>query len=212
MLQQVQARYGLKAPVRIAYWDGKRLRSVSEAVVLDLPRTRRQLYVEYPGGLKLWLNDHPTEAWTVRPGGREATLPPAGWAAYAPKGEEGGALLSFSALNGSTKADYLRSGTYAYLDGRGTWFSVPEGGSSGALAISPIARDRLRVIHIAGDEPFVIRRPYGVRGKAERCEAYDVEGKRLDDPVLHDDGKESRIEPVKGAVRYEIAFSRKERP
>jgi hypothetical protein len=39
MLQQAQARCRLKAPVRIAYWDGKRLRSVCEAVALDLPRT-----------------------------------------------------------------------------------------------------------------------------------------------------------------------------
>lgn len=31
MLQQVQARYGLEQPVRIAYWDGAKLCSVSEA-------------------------------------------------------------------------------------------------------------------------------------------------------------------------------------
>ncbi len=65
MLQQVQARYGLKAPVRIAYWDGVQLVNVSEALIRDLPRTRRQLFVEYPGGLELWLNDHPTESWRL---------------------------------------------------------------------------------------------------------------------------------------------------
>src|ERR1051326_8259573 len=142
MLEQVQSRYGLKVPDRIAYWDGRRLATVSEALVQELPRKRRQLFIEYPGGLELWLNDHPTENWRIPspiwykgrqnrpaaspnpipPGGdAEAAepqgieLPPSGWAAFSKKGE----LCSFSALKGTNRIDYLRSPEYIYLDGRG---------------------------------------------------------------------------------------------
>jgi hypothetical protein len=43
-----------------------------------LPRTRRHLSLEYPGGLQLSLNDHPTEEWRIRAGAEEITVPPAG--------------------------------------------------------------------------------------------------------------------------------------
>jgi hypothetical protein len=115
MLQQVQARYGLKVPSRIAYWDGTQLVSVSEALVRDLPRTRRQLYVEYPGGLELWLNDHPSEDWAVSTsipstaGGvsqtSELVLPPAGWAAFT----RDGALFSFSGRERGNRVEERRT-------------------------------------------------------------------------------------------------------
>lgn len=204
MLQQVQARYGLKAPTRIAYWDGTKLRSVSEAVALDLPRARRQLYVEYPGGLKLWFNDHPREEWRVKVGTQEIILPPAGWVACQPN-----ELLSYSALRGSGKVDYLRSASYTYLDGRGQWFSTAEAASNGGLAISSLGQNRLQVIRISGDGEFVVRRPYGVRGAVVKCEAFDVEGKSLSAPTMHDSGEETWVEPVKDAVRYVLHFSGK---
>ncbi|HZO89141.1 MAG TPA: hypothetical protein VFB38_12460 [Chthonomonadaceae bacterium] len=208
MLQQVQARYGLKPPQRIAYWDGARLCGVSEAVVRDLPRTRRQLYVEYPGGLKLWLNDHPREAWRVRVGKQEITLPPAGWAAYqSGAGEPTEALLSYSAFSDSGKVDYLRSASYTYLDGRGKWFATPEAASNGALALAPLPNNRLQVIHISGEGAFVVRRPYGRRGVLTACAAYDAAGKRLAPAKVHDSGAETWIEPVADGVRYELAFS-----
>jgi hypothetical protein len=204
MLQQVQARYGLLAPKRLAYWDGAKLVSVSEAVVRDLPRSRRQLYVEYPNGLKLWLNDHPTEAWKVVIGSRTWTLPPAGWLAY-----QKDQLLSYSALVNGRKVDYLRSDAYIYLDGRGEMFHAPEAASDGALAITRIAPHRLRVIHISGQERFCIHRPFGVRGALVSCKAYDVEGKELARPTTYDSGQSTWIEPVRGAIRYVLEFSGK---
>jgi hypothetical protein len=213
MLQQVQARYGLKQPVRIAYWDGAKLCSVSEAVIKDLPRTRRQLHVEYPGGLRLWLNDHPTENWAVAADTRRhpneqpqrIVLPPAGWLAW----QKNGDLFSYSALNGTNRVDYLGSRAYTYLDGRGAWFSTPEAASNGSLAIYPSGKNQLRVIRISGAGAFVIRRPYGVRGSLARAEAYDVDGNRLAAPVWNDSGSETRIEPVDKAVRYELRFGAK---
>jgi len=206
MLQQVQSRYALRPPSRIAYWNGERLVSVSQAVAEDLPRTRRQLYVAYAGGLELWLNDHPSEEWLVHPGGRRIVLPPAGWAAWQPPGQ-GGGLLSWSARSGAGRQDYLRSSAYVYLDGRGRWLGTPEAGFAGSLAVRPAGPNRLQVLRIAGDGPFLVRRPFGVRGAVMGIAAFDVEGGLLARPVHRDGGRETWVEPVAGAVRYEIQFS-----
>lgn len=202
MLQQVQARYGLKQPLRISYWGGERLHSVSEAIDMGLPSSRRQLYVEYPGGLQLWLNDHAAEEWRVHVGGRDLVLPPAGWAAFCE-----GKLLSYSALDASGRVDYLRSGDYTYQDGRGRWYSTPEAGSNGGLAISPLGPHRLKLIRISGDGEFMIRRPYGMSGSLASCKAYDAQGNTLPNPLVHDSGTETWIEPVKQAIRYDLEFT-----
>jgi len=215
LLQQVQARYGLQPPRRIAYWDGRRLRTVSEALELDLPRTRRQMLVEYPGGLTLWLNDHPTENWTVTVGAQRVTLPPAGWAARQPqragdaRAPYASPLLALSALDGAGRRDVVRCAEYVYLDGRGAWHSLPECATSGALAIRPAGANRLRVTRIAGDEAFVVRRPYGVTGALVRAEAFDADGVRLPAPVVRDSGRETWITPPKDSVRIELSFSGK---
>ncbi|MBM3879169.1 MAG: hypothetical protein FJ387_05550 [Verrucomicrobia bacterium] len=214
MLQQVQARYGLKPPTRIAYWDGTNLVSVSEALVQDLPRNRRQLFVEYPGGLQLWLNDHPTENWqppVVQAGLRladgglqipEWSLPPAGWAAFTTDGE----LVSYSGLNGAQRVDYLRSPAYTYLDGRGQPFATAEAAAESGLVIRPLAPDQLEAIRTSGRGPFTIRRPYDVRGACVAVEAYGVDGKALSTPVMQDTGETTRLEPVEAAVRYVLRF------
>lgn len=231
MLQQVQARYGLKTPTRIAYWDGTNLVSVSEALIRDLPRARRQLFVEYPGGLQLWLNDHPSENWRISGAGvspasmpvspallssktkgpdrrrdapptTEIELPPAGWAAFTQDGE----LFSFSALAGTNRVDYLRSPDYTYLDGRGHWLTVPEAASDGALAIRPLGKGRLQIIRISGSGAFTIRRPYQMRGSCFACEAFDLDGKRLAMPDCHDTDNETHIVPEDKAMRFDLTF------
>ncbi len=208
MLQQVQARYGLQVPVRIAYWDGTMLRSVSTALAMGLPASRRQLFVEYPNGLRLWLNDSPSEDWIVRVGSRKLTLPPAGWAAYQPAPHKGSSgLFTYSARVDGRKADYLRSDAYTYLDGRGRWLSVPEAASNGALAIRKVAPNTLEVIHITGDGDFLLRRPYGVTGVLTRCVVYDQSGKRLPAPTVRDGGRTTWITPTPGGVRYVLTFS-----
>ena len=141
-------------------------------------------FVEYPGGLQLWLNDHPSEHWRIRgagvspastpaspallspktkgldrrrdgPPATELELPAAGWAAFT----QNGRLFGFSALAGTNRADYLRSPDYTYLDGRGHWLMVPEAASDAALAIRPMGKDRLQIIRISGAGAFTIRRP-----------------------------------------------------
>ena len=223
MLQQVQARYALQPPTRIAYWDGARLVNVSEALIRDLPRTRRQLLVEYPGALQLWLNDHPSDNWrvpihsrqgqagfilpakgtsTVSPAPQELTLPPAGWAAFTRDHE----LFSFSALAGANRVDYLHSPDYIYLDGRGHWFEAPEAASDGALAIRRMGKNRLQVTRISGSGSFIIRRPYQTHGACLACEALDLNGERLPAPLCQHTASETRITPPDKAINYLLHF------
>ena len=218
MLQQVQARYGLKVPARMAYWDGTQRVSVSEALIRDLPRTRRQLFIEYPSGLQLWLNDHPTENWQLparrhnsgepravgsRSESDQLVLPPAGWAALTSNDE----LYSFSGFNGTNRVDYLRSLEYTYLDGRGHLFDTPEAASDGALAIQPAGKNQLKITRISGSDPFVIRRPYKTRGACVACEAFDVEGKPLPAPDWQESGQETKLKPADKALTYILTFS-----
>jgi len=218
MLQQVQARYGLQKPVRIGYWNGAQLVNVSTALVQDLPRTRRQLYLEYPSGLRLWLNDHPNDDWVVAPAEADSPntpsssdlkiriiLPPGGWIACTTNAE----LFSYSALNGTNRADYLRSPAYTYLDGRGHRFDTLEAASDGGLVIKPIGTNQLELVHISGDGEFTVRRPYRVSGALATCEAFDVEGQRIASPECHDNGNETRIEPLEKALRYVLSFGEK---
>jgi hypothetical protein len=203
MLQQVQSRYGLKAPLRVAYWNGSELLDVTEAIIQDLPRTRRQLYVEYPGGLHLWLNDHPSENWL--PQGSSRSLPSAGWMASTADGD----LSSYSGLDGTNRVDYLRSRAYTYLDGRGEWFDAPEAASDGALVLKAVSRDTLEVTHISGKRPFVVRRPYGMPERVLTVEAYDIDGQPSVAPVWHDSATETQINLAGQAVRYLLHFGRK---
>jgi hypothetical protein len=205
MLQQVQARYGLKAPARIAYWDGTNLVSVSKALVQDLPRTRRQLCVEYPGGLQLWLNDDPVENWTVPgfPGSpASVVLPPSGWAAFTPDGS----LASYSGLRNNQRVDYLRSPAYVYLDGRGAWFDAPEAASNGALAIRPLEGNRLELIRISGSGDLLIRRPFQVHDRLLECQAFDQEGQALPRPAFQETPDGIRIDPKPKELRYLLRF------
>jgi hypothetical protein len=152
--------------------------------------------------LKLWCNDHATENWHVRLGNKEVTLPPAGWAAFSSAND----LVSYSALLGTNKVDYLRCPAYTYQDGRGQWFSTEAAPSNGALAISPLKPNGLRIIRISGEGAFIIKRPYKTSGALMESRAYDVDGKPLAKPVVQDTGVQTRIEPVPGAVRYEFRY------
>ncbi len=208
MLQQVQARYGLKVPVRIAYWDGQKLVGTSRAVERDLPRKRRQLFLEYPNGLKLWLNDSPDQDWLVKAHGMDINVPPAGWVVEQEKSRRG-PLFSFSALRNGRKYDFLRSAAYTYQDGRGHWFETESAGSNGALAIIPGDANYLKIVHISGTGAFEIKRPYGMKGVVVQCKSYAVNGQQLHNAVLHDSGNATWIEPVNQAIRYVLIFSGK---
>lgn len=199
MLQAVQARYGLQAPVRMAYWDGRRLLSVSDALARDLHVRRRQMFIAYPSGLKLWLNDHPREHWTMRANGTNLVLPPAGWAAWDAKA----GLFSYSALRNGHKADCIACPSYHYQDGRGRWFETEAAGADGALAITR-RQGGVEVIRISGKEKFLLRRPVVPSVRARTCQVFDVTNKLLGAAALSQDREGVWIEPVPKGLRYVI--------
>ena len=131
-------------------------------------------------------------------------LPPTGWAAFTKARD----LFSFSAMDGTNRADYIRSPTYIYLDGRGHWYDALEAGSNGALVLRPAGKHQLEVLRISGDGEFVIRRPYHTRGKCLSAEAFDVDGKGLGMPVHTGTDIETRIRPLEKAIRYVLRFDR----
>ena len=208
MLQQVQARYGLKAPSRIAYWNGKRLVGVSQAVEDDLPSSRRQIFLEYPGGLKLWLNDSSDLDWKIDIDSCEIILPPAGWAVFQKK-DRRSPLFSYSALKNGKKVDYLRSDAYIFQDGRGAWFSTPDAASNGAMVVQQDGMDALIITRISGSGLFMTARPYRMQGLSVDCKTFDVNGKQLQNAVIFDSGAETWIAPVPSAVKYILKFTGK---
>lgn len=192
MLQRLQTRYGLLPPKQIAYWDGSKLVSVSEAIARDLPRTRRQLFVAYPNGLQIWLNDwvagretgdEGTVVWRVTVNGATYEIPPAGWLAV-----QGKDFVTFSALWDGHKVDYLRDGgremrdePLLYADGRGQLTRFGEVATKGAIAVRRLIAhpSSLEVLDISRTGEFGLQRPLGIKGAPVRCEAFDLDGKPL---------------------------------
>ena len=202
MLQPVQARYGVKAPTDIRYWGGQGLVDVSTAIERDLPRTRRQMRIDYPGGLRLWLNDHGSNSWRISDGTRGLVLPPAGWAAAT----AGGEMSSYSGLVGTNRVDFMRCPEVVYLDGRGQWFETAEGGSSGSMTIFPRTGNGVGVIRFSGEGEVAIKRPFQTRGALRECRAWDAKNQPLAAPAVKDDGLVTRIAAVPNAIRYELRF------
>jgi len=188
MLQRLQTRYGLLPPKQIAYRDGKRLVSVSEALALNLPKERRQLFIAYPNGLKIWLNDWDAgrgtgdeEIWRVEVDGKVYEIPPAGWLAV-----QGREFLTFSALVDGRKVDYMRDAKgygdeplLLYADGRGELTRFDEVATKGAIAVRRLNQRQLEVIDISLAGEFGLRNPLGIKGVPVKCEVFDIDGKSL---------------------------------
>ena len=132
-------------------------------------------------------------------------MPPSGWVVSTTNAE----LFSYSALNGTNRADYLRSPAYTYLDGRGHRFETPEAVADGGLVIRPLGPNQLVLVHVSGHDEFTVRRPYQVSGALSTCEAFDVEGQEIASPECHDNGDETRIKPLEKALRYVLRFGEK---
>ena len=112
MMRHLQPRYLLRAPRRIAYWDGRAMVSTSAAITGGA-LARSQLYLNYPGDLEIWVNGHDREVWEVRVGRDTWRLPPSGWVAAAP------GFLEVSVLSDGRRIDYLAADGFSYFDGRG---------------------------------------------------------------------------------------------
>jgi hypothetical protein len=69
-----------------------------------------------------------------------------------------------------------------------------------------MGKDRLQIIRISGAEAFTIRRPYHMQGRCVSCEAFDLDGKHLANPICHDADNETHIVPEDKAMRFVLRF------
>jgi len=218
MLQRLQKRYGLQSPQQIAYFDGKKLVSVSKALAQELPETRRQLFIAYPNGLRIWLNDFRLGTgdwdgregvWEVKVNGAVYQIPPAGWLAV-----QGKEFLTFSALLDGHKVDFLRDAKgygdeppLLYADGRGRLTRFGEVAIKGPAALRKLSERTLEVLDIAPTGEFGLRNPLGVKGIPVRCEVFDLDGKLLGEAELRITPDYAWVIGKPGGHRYVVHYS-----
>jgi hypothetical protein len=146
MIQQLASRYAL-VPVRsIAYCDGERLLTPSEALRSGA-YTRSQVAVEYENGLRVWANGSFEESWRVEADGQTYDLPPNGWLAI-----QGTEFLEYSAMKDGHRVDFVRSPVYTFADGRGTMTDFGGGVK---------AKEALIILHERGEERHEVDCPMG---------------------------------------------------
>ncbi len=112
LLRGIQGRTLHEAPVAIAWSDGARLESPSQALADGLWKEGR-LYLRYPRGLELWVHAGRGADWTVSVGPDQWRLPPSGWIA------SDGVCLALSARVGVNRIDLVHGPDYLYVDGHG---------------------------------------------------------------------------------------------
>jgi hypothetical protein len=213
MLQRLQARYGLLPPAEMAYWDGRRNVGISQALADDLPRQRRQLFVAYPNGLKIWMNDWTGDeggseaSWEVEANGSRYELPPSGWLAVQ------GEFIEFSATIDGHRVDFLRDmgwgdeGPIIYMDGRGNLTKLGEVASKGALAVKRLPKGQVEVIDISQEE-FGLNHPFGMQGQPIACEVFDLAGKPLGSADIRVAPDYAWIGPSPEGHRYVVSFDK----
>jgi hypothetical protein len=69
-----------------------------------------------------------------------------------------------------------------------------------------MGKDGLQITRISGAGAFIIRRPYHMQGRCVSCEGFDLDGKRLAQPIWHDADNETRIVPEDRAMRFVLRF------
>lgn len=210
MLQRLQMRYGLLSPERIYYWDGEKLVSTSEAIARDLHRKRRQMFIAYRNGLKIWINDGGKEIgiWRVEVNGKTYEIPPAGWLAV-----QGDGFFTFSALVDGHKADYMQDkGGYGdeppllFADGRGALTAFPGVATKGAVAIRRIGKGSIELLDISRTGEFGLSCPLGLEGVPIRCEVFDIEGNYIGEAEIRQGADYTWIMGRPGGHRYIVTF------
>jgi hypothetical protein len=159
MLQPLQSRYVMLKPKEIRYGTGQGLVS-SSAAFLSGDWRKSKIFIEYPNGLRVWVNGNATEPWRVEHKGAASELPPFGWLAI---GADGFYECSQS-LDGQ-RYDRVSAPESVFLDGRGMWRDFDGIATSGSVAVRR-ARDGkgLSMIAIEGVDRLVLSKPGGTFG------------------------------------------------
>jgi hypothetical protein len=131
MLQPLQSRYALLKPDEIRYGaaDGSLLESSAAFCSGDWRNSR--LFVQYPNGLRVWVNGNSSQSWNVQDDdGEEHELPPFGWLAI---GSDG--FRESSANIEGHRVDRVSTPKMVFLDGRGHLASLDGIGTAGSVAV-----------------------------------------------------------------------------
>ena len=104
---------------------------------------RSQVATRYADGLEVFVNGHPTEAWSLP----QITLPPNGW--YV-KGDGAKSLLAYSALQDGRRVDYVDSPAYVYANGSGQLTRFPAAVARGQLVARRLDNQRWSCLGSAG--------------------------------------------------------------
>jgi hypothetical protein len=130
MLQPLQSRYAMLKPDAIRYGsqNGNLLES-SDAFRSGEWRDSR-LFVQYPNGLRIWVNGNDSQSWSVRDGADVYDLPPYGWLALGADG-----FFDASVNLEGNRVDRVSAPELVFLDGRGQSVIVDGIGSAGSVAV-----------------------------------------------------------------------------
>lgn len=199
MMRELQARYLLKAPLRIAYWDGQSMVSSSDAITGGA-LSRSQLYLNYPGDLEIWVNGSADLDWKVRLGRDTWVLPPSGWVASGP------GLLEVSALVDGRRIDYLKTDDFLYYDGRGRSTAFRGWSSTGPLAVwlpGDADPSSIEVLDLGGTGRFALN-PEGL--VPDRVDALDLDRRPSGSASLVPTGQSVAIRGPEGQHLYRISL------
>jgi hypothetical protein len=214
MLQPLQSRYVMLKPKEIRYGTEQGLASSSEAFVSGAWRKSR-IFVEYPNGLRLWVNGNATEPWRVEHEGTLNELPPFGWLAV---GADGFYECSQS-LDGA-RYDRVSAPEGIFLDGRGTWRDFDGIATAGSVAVRRTPDGKgLSIITVEGVDRLAIGTLPGTFGPQDvrtsiaaiaqsdaiTARAFDQDKKSLGEAAAYRTASGWELQPPASTVRLDIA-------
>lgn len=204
LLKAIQLRYAIVPVEKIGYFDGERIVDTSQAIITDAYQ-RRQVYVEYENGLKIWANLSFDEDWLVKLDDTDYLLPPAGFLAYRPDD-----ILEYSAMVDGKRSEYVRTEDYLYLDTRGEFVKTDSLALKGVVAVKPGELNEWWIIPATSAEEITIKVKALPRIKEEiapekfEAIALDESEKPLKEAEIRTSEDAITIMPVQGAIKYHL--------
>ncbi len=197
MMQQLQQQYAFVLPKQIEYADQSGgYQSPSQAHASGVIADSR-LHVVFENGTEVYVNRSPSLTWTVNDAaGHPVELPVSGWLAFNPASN----FFEMSGMKDGHRVDYVLSGQYEYLDGRGQWTELGGLGANGSVVMRRKGGTTLELIDLYGNQRIAFQAP-----AVGTLEAIDPEDKALGN-VSCTSPKAGWLEfkPVSGARKYEF--------
>ena len=200
-MRALQPFYAGMAPRRIAWWDGRRLLTASEALARGMLE-HSQMYFQYPSGFELWVNGSPRKNWPVRIGGTEWTLPPAGWLASAPD------FLSASVLVDGQRLDFVRTPDFVFYDGRGREQAFENHLSSASIVVrradAPNKPGAIEVFDTSGGRRTGISADWFGGAEKVECRVQNEDGESWSEVSVRKEGDMYLFKGPSSGTRYAL--------